>query len=188
MVYMESKKRDEETEIALRELAQAEGRPLPELGPLTIALRKNAGRSSALKNAFAPATRQAGVQKLNLKIKTIWAVLCATVFDVATCGQPPRRPPRKGKPTSFGRRTGTAQSFQSCSATDHERLDTIETRTKDEPKTPDRGKRINDALGGLSPPIIDELGTTTLTISGKNTAGLRTPLKEVLSETSVTPA
>ena len=63
-----------------------------------------------------------------------------------------------------------------------ERLDTVE-RVKDEPKTPDRGKKIHDALGDFRQ-IIDELDDNIDDYSEKQ-QDLRKPLSEVVSaETS----
>ncbi len=117
-----------------------------------------------------------------MRSKAILAVLCALLLTAPLVAQ--RRDALTDKETDDLREVAQEplKRFKLLIKFATERLDTVE-RVKDEPKTPDRGKRIHDALEDFRQ-IIDELDDNIDDYSEKQT-DLRKPLTEVVTaETS----
>jgi hypothetical protein len=119
---------------------------------------------------------------MTMRSKAILAVICALLLTIPLVAQ--RRDALNDKETDELREVAQEplKRFKLLIKFATERLDTVE-RVKDEPKTPDRGKRIHDALEDFRQ-IIDELDDNIDDYSEKQT-DLRKPLTEVVAaETS----
>lgn len=113
-----------------------------------------------------------------MRSKTILAIVCVLLLSAPVMAQ--RRDALNDKETDELREVAQEplKRFKLLIKFATERLDTVE-RLKDEPKTPDRGKKIHDALDDFRQ-IIDELDDNIDDYSEKQ-SDLRKPLTEVVA-------